>query len=120
MIDEATFDREGLLAAVSAKQAGLGLTQCEVSEAIGITQPTMSRLVNGDLSPGLAMVIKLTDWLDVPFDRFVKRPKRGRSAKRSDTLAQVEALLLRDKSLDVRAAAALIRILRVAYRELQK
>lgn len=118
--DNPRFDLEGLVAAVFAKQERLGLRQCVAAEAVGVSKASMSRLLNGDLSPGLAMVVKLTDWLDVPFDRFVKRPNRGRSGKRSDILARIEALLLADKSLHVSTAAALSRIIRVAYREMQR
>lgn len=116
---DAQFDREGLLSAVLARQARLGLTQYEAAEAIGASKATMSRFLNSDLSPGLSMVIKLTNWLDVPFDRFVTRPTQGRRAKR-DTLARVETLLFADKNLSVSTAAALARIIQVAYRELQR
>ncbi len=119
-LDEAEFDLERLVAAVLAKQERLGLSQSEAAGAIGVAKASMSRLLSTDLSPGLAMVIKITHWLDVPFDRFVKRSNRGRSAKRQDTLAQVEEVLLADKSLHAKTATALTRIFQVAYRELQK
>ena len=118
--NKAEFDREGLVAAVLAKQSRLGLTQSEIAEVVGVSKVAICRMLNDNLSPGLAMVIKLADWLNVPFDRFVKRPNRGRSAGRKDTLARVEALLLADKSLDILRAASLVRVIDVVYREFQR
>lgn len=114
------FDRKGLVAAILGKQERLGLHQNAAAEAIGVSQGAMSRLMRHDLNPGLAMVIKITHWLEVSFDRFVKGGNRGGRPKRKDTLAQIEALLLADEGLGASAAAALSRIIQVAYRELQK
>ena len=116
---ELRFDREGLVAAVRAKRETLGWSQDQLATTLGISKATLSRLLNSTLSPGLLCVIKLADWLDVPFDRFIERPRKA-GAEQSDTVSSIEKLLLADSRLGVTSAAALARIVRIAHSEWSK
>lgn len=53
--------------------ADTGVTQREVAEAIGVTEPAMNHYINGRREPDIKTLIKLADYFDVSIDYLVGR-----------------------------------------------
>lgn len=50
-----------------------GVSQRQVAEAIGVTEPAMNHYINGRREPDIATLVKLADYFDVSIDYLVGR-----------------------------------------------
>lgn len=50
-----------------------GVSQRQVADAIGVTEPAMNHYINGRREPDIATLIKLADYFDVSIDYLVGR-----------------------------------------------
>ncbi len=50
-----------------------GVTQRQVAEAIGVTEPALNHYINGRREPDIATLVKLADYFDVSIDYLVGR-----------------------------------------------
>jgi transcriptional regulator with XRE-family HTH domain len=56
-----------------------GATQAEVAEAIGVSQATVSRVLNGTMHPSLALALRFARHANIPLESLA--PERdGRAA----------------------------------------
>ena len=54
-----------------------GITLNEIAEKVGITQPSISRIVNGRMNPTLDTLEKIADSLGVCISELFKREDKG-------------------------------------------
>jgi transcriptional regulator with XRE-family HTH domain len=54
-----------------------GITLNEIAEKVGITQPSISRIVNGRINPTLDTLEKIADSLGVGITELFKREEKG-------------------------------------------
>lgn len=52
------------------------LSQIELAERAGITQSTLSNYENGKREPGVSILIRIAEELDVSLDELAGRPSR--------------------------------------------
>ncbi|QKQ75657.1 helix-turn-helix domain-containing protein [Nostoc sp. TCL240-02] len=104
------------LSSLAGKKCGTkGLR--EVSNEIGISPSTLSRLLREQHVPDMETFTALCNWLDVPPSTFF------RGAEISNPLSVPEAIALQlrsDKNLDPATANVLAILIKAAYRELEK
>lgn len=50
-----------------------GVTQRQVAEAIGVTEPALNHYINGRREPDIATLVKPADYFDVSIDYLVGR-----------------------------------------------
>ena len=50
-----------------------GVSQRQVAEAIGVTEPAMNHYINGRREPDITTLVKLADYFDVSIDYLVGR-----------------------------------------------
>ena len=104
------FDVEAFYSALDSHRLAKGLTWKEVSEQSGVSQPTLSRLSQGK-RPDVDGLALLLAWSGLDAARFVP------GASSPEPLAELTANLRADNKLTPENAAALERIIRVAYEQ---
>lgn len=87
----------------------------ETARELKISPTTLSRLESENL-PDVDTYIKICEWLGVSTDHFTgEEPTKNKSAKK-----QIIAHLRTDKTLPKKNAEALIKMIELAYNELNK
>ncbi len=72
LIVEKSFDNEKFAQAVNAKLFRERNGQNEGARAIGVSNSTLCRVVSHRKNPDVASLVKILDWLGMPFEEFVK------------------------------------------------
>lgn len=107
--------------AIKRRREELGLSLRDVADVTQVSASTLSRIENGTGKPDADNIARLTNWLDMPVDRVMK--KQGSSENIEPVVYYpheampeiVEAHLRADKNLTPETAKALSELFRVAY-----
>ena len=107
--------------AIKRKRIENKLSLRAVADETGVSASTLSRIENGTGKPDADNIARLTNWLDMPIDRVMKKAPTDESAEpviyypHEATPEIVEAHLRADKNLSEDTANALSELFRVAY-----
>ena len=112
------LDVRALFSALDAARTQRGLNWREVAKKTGVSQSTLTRLSQGR-RPDIDGALALTRWLGLPLE-FFERDSDGVPTHAAPPVSQIVALLRADKSLSPTAREMLDRLIRSAYKELQK
>ena len=112
--------------AIKRRREELKLSLRDVADVTEVSASTLSRIENGTGKPDADNIARLTNWLDMPVDRVMK--KQGSEAEieavvyypHEATPEIVEAHLRADKNLTPETAKALSEFFRVAYSQFKK
>ena len=107
--------------AIKRRREELNLSLRDVADVTAVSASTLSRIENGTGKPDADNIARLTNWLDMPVDRVMKR--QGADADVSAVVYYpheampeiIEAHLRADKNLTPETAKALSELFRVAY-----
>lgn len=61
---------ERLANCLKEQRAGLGLTQAELAERVGVTRKTVNTVENGVFTPSTTLALKLAAALNVPVEQL--------------------------------------------------
>lgn len=61
---------ERLANCLKEQRAGLGLTQAELAERVGVTRKTVNTVENGVFTPSATLALKLAAALNVPVEQL--------------------------------------------------
>jgi transcriptional regulator with XRE-family HTH domain len=112
--------------AIKRRREELGLSLRDVADVTGVSASTLSRIENGTGKPDADNIARLTNWLDMPVDRVMKRQGESENVEavvyypHEATPEIVEAHLRADKNLTPETAKALSELFRVAYGQFSK
>ena len=112
--------------AIKRRREELGLSLRDVADVTGVSASTLSRIENGTGKPDADNIARLTNWLDMPVDRVMKKQVEGENVDpviyypHEPTPEIVEAHLRADKNLSPETAKALSELFRVAYQQFSK
>lgn len=121
MKPEGLISTEELGRAIKRRREELRLSLRDVADKTSVSASTLSRIENGTGKPDADNIARLTDWLDMPIDRVMKKKGNGESVEpviyypHEATPEIVEAHLRADKNLSEETANALSELFRVAY-----
>ena len=122
MKNDGLISTEELGRAIKRRREELKLSLRDVADKTGVSASTLSRIENGTGKPDADNIARLTNWLDMPIDRVMR--KHGRSENQVEPVVYypheatpeiVEAHLRADKNLSEETANALSELFRVAY-----
>lgn len=109
--------------AIKRRREELGLSLRDVADITSVSASTLSRIENGTGKPDADNIARLTNWLDMPVDRLMKKQGEGENVEpviyypHEATPEIVEAHLRADKNLSPETAKALSELFRVAYQQ---
>ncbi len=109
--------------AIKRRREELGLSLRDVADVTNVSASTLSRIENGTGRPDADNIARLTNWLDMPMDRVMKKHGDGDQVEpviyypHEATPEIVEAHLRADKNLSPETAKALSELFRVAYQQ---
>lgn len=109
--------------AIKRRREELGLSLRDVADVTNVSASTLSRIENGTGKPDADNIARLTNWLDMPVDRVMKKQGDSESVDpviyypHEATPEIVEAHLRADKNLSPETAKALSELFRVAYQQ---
>jgi transcriptional regulator with XRE-family HTH domain len=109
--------------AIKRRREELGLSLRDVADVTNVSASTLSRIENGTGKPDADNIARLTNWLDMPVDRVMKKQGEGEGVEpviyypHEATPEIVEAHLRADKNLSPETAKALSELFRVAYQQ---
>jgi transcriptional regulator with XRE-family HTH domain len=111
--------------AIKRRREELRLSLRDVADVTGVSASTLSRIENGTGRPDADNIARLTQWLDMPVDRLMKKPSTDNVEPviyypHEATPEIVEAHLRADKKLTPETANALSELFRVAYQQFSK
>lgn len=113
--------------AIKRKREQMGLSLRDVANETQVSASTLSRIENGTGKPDADNIARLTNWLDMPVDRVMKRASKTSDAvepviyyPHESTPEIIEAHLRADKNLTPETARALSEMFRVAYTQFSK
>ena len=114
--------------AIKRKREDLALSLRDVANVTEVSASTLSRIENGTGKPDADNIARLTNWLDMPVDRVMKRSQQNGGDKaqpviyfpHESTPEIIEAHLRADKNLTADTARALSEMFRVAYQQFSK
>ncbi len=115
-MSEPTVDVAYLYAALDRKRQSAKLSWRGLAQEIGITPSTFTRMSQGR-RPDVDTFAGLLRWLGMPVEAFLQ-PVQPQECSEEEPLAMIGAYLRMDKNLSAEAAAALERLIRVAYETL--
>ncbi len=107
--------------AIKRRREELNLSLRDVADVTQVSASTLSRIENGTGKPDADNIARLTNWLDMPVDRVMKRQGEQSEVEavvyypHEATPEIVEAHLRADKNLTPETAKALSELFRVAY-----
>lgn len=119
--NDGLISTEELGRAIKRRREELKLSLRDVADETGVSASTLSRIENGTGKPDADNIARLTDWLDMPIDRVMRKKGRSESVEpvvyypHEATPEIVEAHLRADKNLSEETANALSELFRVAY-----
>jgi len=112
--------------AIKRRREELGMSLRDVADATEVSASTLSRIENGTGKPDADNIARLTNWLDMPVDRVMKKQGASENVEavvyypHEATPEIVEAHLRADKNLTPETAKALSELFRVAYTQFSK
>ena len=112
--------------AIKRRREELHLSLRDVADVTQVSASTLSRIENGTGKPDADNIARLTNWLDMPVDRVMKRQGASEDIEavvyypHEATPEIVEAHLRADKNLTPETAKALSELFRVAYGQFSK
>jgi transcriptional regulator with XRE-family HTH domain len=112
-------------AAIKRKREELGLSLRDVATVTQVSASTLSRIESGKGSPDADNIARLSDWLNMPVDRVMKKQNTGGTKEvepviyypKEATPEIVAAHLRADRNLSPETAKALSELFRVAYNQ---
>lgn len=115
------FDIRALQEAILERKNEGNLTWKQVADGSGVSAPTLTRIMKGEVQPDTETVGKLAQWLRLPVDRFYKIPVvRSRVIELPENVRStpdvVEFHLRADKNLSPKTAEALAEMFRLIYK----
>ncbi len=113
---ETTVDVAALYAVLDGKRQANGLSWRGLAQLLNITPSTFTRMAQGR-RPDVDTFAALLRWLGMPVEAFLK-PVEQQDRPEGESLAMIGTYLRMDKNLAPKAAAALERLIRVAYETL--
>lgn len=114
------LDIAALQEAILQRKNNGNLTWKQVADESGVSAPTLTRIMKGEVQPDTETVGKLARWLRLPVDRFYQTPGvRTRIIElpehATSTPDIVEFHLRADKNLSPKTAEALAEMFRLIY-----
>ncbi len=112
--------------AIKRKREQMELSLRDVATETQVSASTLSRIENGTGKPDADNIARLTNWLDMPVDRVMKRTQRTDTVEpviyypHESTPEIIEAHLRADRNLSPETARALSEMFRVAYKQFSK
>lgn len=111
--------------AIKRRREELGLSLRDVADVTAVSASTLSRIENGTGKPDADNIARLTNWLDMPVDRVMRKQNSEEVEAvvyypHEATPEIVEAHLRADKNLTPETAKALSELFRVAYSQFSK
>ncbi len=111
--------------AIKRRREELGLSLRDVADKTNVSASTLSRIENGTGKPDADNIARLTNWLEMPIDRVMKKTSSTEVEPviyfpHEATPEIVEAHLRADKNLTPETAQALSELFRVAYKQFSK
>ncbi|HSI89086.1 MAG TPA: helix-turn-helix transcriptional regulator [Pyrinomonadaceae bacterium] len=111
--------------AIKRRREELGLSLRDVADKTNVSASTLSRIENGTGKPDADNIARLTNWLEMPIDRVMKKASSTEVEPviyfpHEATPEIVEAHLRADKNLTPETANALSELFRVAYKQFSK
>lgn len=108
--------------AIKRRREELKLSLRDVADVTEVSASTLSRIENGTGRPDADNIARLTQWLDMPVDRLMKKQSSEEVEPviyypHEATPEIVEAHLRADKKLTPETANALSELFRVAYQQ---
>lgn len=108
--------------AIKRRREELKLSLRDVADVTDVSASTLSRIENGTGRPDADNIARLTQWLDMPVDRLMKKQSSEDVEPviyypHEATPEIVEAHLRADKKLTPETANALSELFRVAYQQ---
>ena len=108
--------------AIKRRREELKLSLRDVADVTEVSASTLSRIENGTGRPDADNIARLTQWLDMPVDRLMKKQSSDEVEPviyypHEATPEIVEAHLRADKKLTPETANALSELFRVAYQQ---
>src|SRR5687767_6710721 len=67
--------------AIKRRREELGLSLRDVADVTNVSASTLSRIENGTGKPDADNIARLTNWLDMPVDRVMKKQGEGDSVE---------------------------------------
>ncbi len=119
--NDGLISTEELGRAIKRRREELKLSLRDVADKTGVSASTLSRIENGTGKPDADNIARLTNWLDMPIDRVMKKQGKSEDVEpvvyypHEATPEIVEAHLRADKNLSEDTANALSELFRVAY-----
>ena len=108
--------------AIKRRREELNLSLRDVADVTQVSASTLSRIENGTGKPDADNIARLTNWLDMPVDRVMKKNNGNEESieavvyyPHEATPEIVEAHLRADRNLSPETAKALSELFRVAY-----
>jgi len=111
--------------AIKRRREELDLSLRDVADVTDVSASTLSRIENGTGRPDADNIARLTQWLDMPVDRLMKKQYSNDVEPviyypHERTTEIVEAHLRADPNLTPETASALSELFRVAYDQFSK
>jgi transcriptional regulator with XRE-family HTH domain len=110
--------------AIKRRREELGLSLRDVADVTAVSASTLSRIENGTGRPDADNIARITQWLDMPVDRLMKKAASDVEPviyyPHEPVTDIVSAHLRADKNLDAQTAEALSELFRVAYNQFSK
>jgi transcriptional regulator with XRE-family HTH domain len=110
------IDVPALYGALDSRRSARELSWRALAKEMGLSPSVFTRLAQGR-RPDFESYIQMTEWLDVPLERFVGGPK-PREANPEETVTAIAAHLRADESLKPESAKAIEKIVQAAYDEM--
>jgi transcriptional regulator with XRE-family HTH domain len=112
--------------AIRRKREQLQLSLRDVATETQVSASTLSRIENGTGKPDADNIARLTNWLDMPVDRVMRRTQKTDIVEPviyypHESMPEIiEAHLRADRNLSPETARALSEMFRVAYKQFSK
>ena len=112
--------------AIKRRREELNLSLRDVADVTNVSASTLSRIENGTGKPDADNIARLTNWLDMPVDRVMRKNGPDESVEAvvyypHEAMPEiVEAHLRADRNLSPETAKALSELFRVAYAQFSK
>lgn len=112
--------------AIKRKREQMQFSLRDVATETQVSASTLSRIENGTGKPDADNIARLTNWLDMPVDRVMKRTQRTDAVEPviyypHESMPEIiEAHLRADRNLSPETARALSEMFRVAYKQFSK
>lgn len=107
--------------AIKRKREEMNWSLRDVATETNVSASTLSRIENGTGKPDADNIARLTDWLNMPVDRVMKKTGEANAVEpviyypHESTPEIIEAHLRADRNLSPDTAKALSEMFRVAY-----